>query len=78
MLSYKSYQASRNPQSLQKLAIDAIISEIGQVAEGINSRFTCGGKYEVPLSKTIEFAYHPIGVTSSKEWSTIQCPGLTT
>ena len=78
MLNYRSYQAGRNPQSLQGVATDTIISELGQVAEGINSRFTCGGKYEVPSSKPIELVYHPTGVASSKElsMSILEFPGV--
>ena len=76
MLNYRSYQAGRNPQSLQGMATDAIISELGQVAEGINSRFTCGGKYEVPSSKPIELAYRSAGVASSKELSIVEFPGI--
>ena len=77
MLKYRKKSSSNeHPQAPQGVATDTYISEIGQVAEGINSEYTFGGKYEVPISKTIEFAYHPIGVTSSKEWSTIQFPGF--
>ena len=76
MLNYRSYQATRNPQSLQGVATDAIISELGQVAEGINSRFTCGGKYELSSSKPIELVYHPTGVASSKELSIVEFPGV--
>ena len=71
-----NYRASRNPQSLQGVATDAIISELGQVAEGINSQFTCGGKYEVPSSKPIELVYRPTGVASSKELSIVEFPGV--
>ena len=48
------------------------MSEYIKVAEGINSRFTCGGK--VLLNKPIELAYHQGGAV--KQWSSIEFPGV--
>ena len=76
MLNYRSYEASRNPQSHQGFVTDAIISELGQVAEKMNSHFTCGGKYEVPSSKPIELVYCQADHGSSKEWSSVEFPGI--
>ena len=58
MLNYRRYKASSSVQSLQGVAINTIITQLGQVAEGINSRFTCGGKYEVPSNKPIKLVYN--------------------
>ena len=74
MLYQRRYRKS--VQSLQEGATGKIISQLGQVAEGINSRFTCGGKYEVPPSKPIELAYRQNGLISSKEWSSVEFPGV--
>ena len=57
------------------MATDTIISELGQVAEGINSRFTCGGKYGVPSSKPIKLVYCPMSLSSEK-WSSVEFPGV--
>ena len=71
MWSYQRHPVSRSGQSLQGSASDTIISQLGKVAEGINSRFTCGGK--VLLNKPIELAYHPGGLV--KQWSSLELPG---
>ena len=76
MFNYTRYQTSRNVQSLQEGATDKIISQLGQVAEGIDSRFTCGGKYKVSSNKPIELVYHQGGLVSSKEWSSVEFPGV--
>ena len=76
MLNYQRYQASSSVQSLQGVATNTIISQLGQVAEGINSRFTCGGKYEVPSNKPIKLVYNRAGLASSEEWSLVKFPGV--
>ena len=58
------------------MATNTIITQLGQVAEGINSRFTCGGKYEVPSSKPIKLVYNRAGLASSEEWSSVEFPGV--
>ena len=67
MLNYRRYKASSSVQSLHGMATNTMITQLGQVAEGINSRFTCGGKYEVPSNKPIELVYHQAGLVSSEE-----------
>ena len=67
---------SRSVQSLQAVATDKIVSQLGRVAEGINSRFTCSGKYEVPSSKPIKLVYRQAGLVSSKEWNSVELPGV--
>ena len=76
MLGYKRYQASSSVQPLQRVAIKSIVSQLGQVAEGINSRFTCGEKYEVPSNKPIKLIYCQPGLVSSEEWSSVKFPGV--
>ena len=76
MLNYQRYQASSSVQSLQGVATNTIISQLGQVAEGINSRFTCGGKYEVPSNKPIKLVYNRTDLASSEEWSSVEFPGI--
>ena len=76
MLNYQRYEASSSVQSLQGVATNTIISQLGQVAEGINSRFTCGGKYEVPSNKPIKLVYQQAGLISSEEWSSVEFPGV--
>ena len=58
------------------MATNTMIIQLGQVAEGINSRFTCGGKYEMPSNKPIELAYHQAGLVPSEEWSSVELPGI--
>ena len=70
--SYQRHPVSKSGQSLQGSASDTIISQLGKVAEGINSRFTCGGK--VLLNKPIELAYHQGGAV--KQWSSLEFPGV--
>lgn len=50
-----------------------IVSQLGQLAEGINSRFTCSGNYEVPSDKPIKLVYRQPDLVSS-EW--IEFPGV--
>ena len=78
MLNYRSYQNKRNPQSLHAVATNAIVSELGRVAGGINRRFTCGGKYEVPSTncKPIKLVYRQAGHVCSKVWSSVEFPGV--
>ena len=78
MLNYRRYRDNSysSVQSLQGVATNSIITQLGQVAEGINSRFTCGGKYEVPSNKPIELVYRQAGLVSSKEWSSVEFPGV--
>ena len=76
MLNYRRYEASSSVQSLQGVATNTIITQLGQVAEGINSRFTCGGKYEVPSNKPIKLVYNRAGLASSEEWSSVEFPGV--
>ena len=71
MLNYQRYQASSSTDGR-----DRIISQLGQVAEGINSRFTCSGKYEAPSNKPIKLVYRQIGLVSSKQWSSVEFPGV--
>ena len=72
MWKYRRYQV----QSLKGMATNTITTQLGQVAEGINNRFTCGGKYEVPSNKPIELVYRQAGLVSSKEWSSVEFPGV--
>ena len=72
MLNYQRYQAS----SSSREGNDKIISQLGQVAEGINSRFTCSGKYEVPSNKPIKLVYRQTGLVPSKQWSSVEFPGV--
>ena len=74
MLYHRRY--CNSVQSLQEGATGKIISQLGQVAEGIDSQFTCGGKYKVPPNKPIELAYRQGGLISSKEWSSVEFPGV--
>ena len=74
MLYHRRY--CNSVQSLQEGATGKIIYQLGQVAEGIDSRFTCGGKYKVPPNKPIEVAYRQGGLISSKEWSSVEFPGV--
>ena len=76
MLNYTSYRTRRSVQSLQEGATDKIISQLGQVAEGINSRFTYSGKYKVPSNNPIKLAYRQGGLVSSKEWISVEFPGI--
>ena len=78
MLDYRRYRDNSysGVQSLQGVATNTIITQLGQVAEGISSRFTCGGKYEVPSNKPIELVYRQAGLVSSKEWSSVEFPGV--
>ena len=69
MLNYQRYQASSSSREDN----DTIISQLGQVADGIDSRFTCSGKYEVPSNKPIKLAYHQAGL---KQWSSVDFPGV--
>ena len=67
MLNYwRRDQSGSSVQSLRGVATDTIVSQLGQVAEGINSRFTCG-KYKVSSSKPIKLVYHQAGLVSSEE-----------
>ena len=78
MLTYKlyRYRASGSVQSLQDVATDTIVTQLGQVAEVINSRFTCGGKYEVPTNKPIKLVYRHAGLVPTEEWSSVEFPGV--
>ena len=77
MLNYLRYQASSSVQSLQGVSTSTIVTQLGQVAEGINSLFTCGGKYKVPSNEPIKLAYRPAGVAaSSEEWCSVEFPGV--
>ena len=73
MLNYQRYQADSSVQSLQRVSTNTIVSQLGQVAEGINSRFTCSGKYEVPSNTPIKLAYRQAGL---EEWSSVEFPGI--
>ena len=66
----------RSVQSLHGVATDTIVSQLGRVAEGINSRFTCSGKYEVSSSKPIKLVYRQAGLVSSEEWNSVEFPGV--
>ena len=66
----------RGVQSLHGVATDTIVSQLGQVAEGINGRFTCSGKHEVPSSKPIKLVYRQAGLFSSEEWNSVEFPGV--
>ena len=76
MLNYKRYRGSSSVQSLQEVAAESIVSQLGQVAEGINSRFTCGGKYEVPSNKPVQLVYRQAGLISTEEWISVEFPGV--
>ena len=76
MLNYRRYGDSSGAQSLQGVATNTIITQLGQVAEGINSRFTCGGKYEVPSNKPIKLVYNRADLVSIEEWSSVEFPGV--
>ena len=76
MLNYQRYQPSSSVQSLQGVSTNTIVSQLGQVAKGINSRFTCSGKYEVPSNKPIKLAYHQTGLASSEGWNSVEFPGV--
>ena len=68
MLNYQRKQASGSGQSLQGAVTTdtgTIVSQLGQVVEGINSQFTCSGKYEVPS-----------GLVSSYDWNCVAFPGV--
>ena len=70
------YQATSSVQSLSGIATDSIISQLGQVAEGIDSQFTCGGKYEVLSKKPVKLVYHQVSLVSSEEWNSVEFPGV--
>ena len=70
MLNYQRYQDSHIEGR------DKIISQLGQVAEGINSQYSCSGKYEVPSKKPIKLVYHKAGIVSSKQWNSVEFPGV--
>ena len=77
MLNYwRRDQSGSSAQSLCGVATDTIVSQLGRVAEGINSRFTCSGKHEVPSSKPIKLVYHQAGLVSSEEWNSVEFPGV--
>ena len=76
MLNYQRYRASSSVQSLQEGVTDTIISQLGKVAEGINSQFTCSGKYKVPSNKPIKLVYRQAGLVSTEEWSSVEFPGV--
>ena len=76
MLNYRRYRSSSSVQPLQEVAAESIVSQLGQVAEGINSRFTCSGKYEVPSNKPIKLVYRQAGLVSTEEWSSVEFPGV--
>ena len=76
MLNYRRYEASSSVQSLHGVAANTIITQLGRVAEGIDTRFTCGGKYEVPSNKPIKLVYCQAGLVSSEEWSSVEFPGV--
>ena len=71
-----NYRRRRQVQPLQGVATNTIITQLGQVAEGINSRFTCGGKYEVPSNKPTKLVYNRAALASSEEWSSVEFPGV--
>ena len=59
------------------IATNTIITQLGRLAEfGINSRFTCGGKYEVSSNKPIKLVYRQAAsadsVSSEPEWSSVE------
>ena len=79
VLNYQRKQASGSGQSLQGAVTTntgTILSQLGQVAEGINSWFTCSGKYEVPSDKPIRLVYHQPGLVSSYDWNCVEFPGV--
>ena len=76
MLSYKKYQGSSSVQPLQDVAVKTIVSQLGQVADSCNSRFTCGGKHEVSSNKPIQLVYRQAGLVSSEEWNSVEFPGV--
>ena len=85
MLNYcrKDQSGSSFQQNVQSLhagvATDTIVSQLGRVAEGINSRFTCSGKHEVPSSKPIKLVYRQADLVSSEppeEWNSVEFPGV--
>ena len=71
-----NYKASNSVQPLKGVAVKSIISQLGQAAKEINSRFTCGGKYEVPSNKPIKLVYRQDNLLSSEEWHSVEFPGV--
>ena len=64
--------------SFKGIATNTIITQLGQLAEfGINSRFTCGGKYEVSSNKPIKLVYRQADLVSSEAgWNSVEFPGV--
>ncbi|XP_065915714.1 uncharacterized protein [Dysidea avara] len=67
---------------------ESIISNLGHVAEDITSRFSCGGKFELPNSSVVKVAYKTTTTTVTQPststgvsteidevWSSIEFPG---
>ena len=69
---------------------ESIISNLGHVAEDITSRFSCGGKFELPNSSVVKVAYKTTTTTHTtfyinwgqyrvteidEVWSSIEFPG---
>jgi len=80
------WQRPEEPESLQKMTADTMISNLGRVAEDITSRFSCGGKLE--LAKVVKVAYKTtttaitqpststgISTEIDEVWSSIEFPG---
>ncbi|XP_065913765.1 uncharacterized protein [Dysidea avara] len=59
MLHFKR-QKFNNPEPLEKTDEQTIISNLGQVAEGITSRFSCGGKLEMLPNDNVSLAYKSV------------------
>ena len=71
------------PKPLQEMTANMMISNLGHLAEDIISRFSCGGKLELP---TVKVTYKPAttgnttpststGVNDNTEvWNSIQFP----
>ena len=77
MLNYcRRDQSGSSVQSLRGVATDTIVSQLGRLAEGINSRFTCSGAHDVPSSKPIKLVYHQADPVSSEEWNLAEFPGV--
>jgi len=69
------------------MAAHTMISNLGHVAEDITSRFSCGGKLELPKSSVVKVAYKTtttiahsststgVGTEKDEVWSSIEFPG---
>jgi len=84
MWHYCKRQKFEDPEPLKKIAERSLISNLGFMADSITSRFSCGGKLNLPLDRTISVVYKTTvqqcsSLSAAKEaevmWSSIEFPG---